>query len=106
MNKGELVAAIAAKADVAKKAADTILTEALEVIVEAVSTGDKVTLVGFGSFEARERQAREGRNPRTGDKMTIPATKVPVFSSGKTFRSKVSPANLEEKSSKRKKKKK
>jgi DNA-binding protein HU-beta len=54
-----------------------------------VAAGDKVTLVGFGSFEARERQAREGRNPKTGEAMTIPATKVPAFSAGKLFKDKV-----------------
>ncbi len=91
MNKGELVDAIAEKVSVTKKQADVVLTAALEAIVDAVSDGDKVTLVGFGSFELRERKAREGRNPRTGDKMNIPATKVPAFSAGKLFREKVAP---------------
>lgn len=93
MNKGELVDAIAEKASVTKKQADAVLTAALETIIEAVSTGDKVTLVGFGSFESRERKAREGRNPKTGEKMDIPATKVPAFSAGKQFREKVGPAD-------------
>jgi DNA-binding protein HU-beta len=57
--------------------------------MEAVSTGDKVTLVGFGTFEPRERQAREGRNPATGKPIQIPATKVPAFSAGKLFKEKV-----------------
>lgn len=91
MNKGELVDAIATKAEVTKKAADAALTATLQAIVEAVAGGDKVTLVGFGSFEPRNRQAREGRNPKTGDKMKIPATKVPAFSAGKLFKEKVSP---------------
>jgi DNA-binding protein HU-beta len=91
MNKGELVDAISEKAHVTKKEADAILTAALETIVEAVSGGDKVTLVGFGSFESRDRKAREGRNPKTGEKMEIPATKVPAFSAGKLFKEKVSP---------------
>ena len=91
MNKGELVDKVASKADVTKKEADAVLTAALESIVEAVSEGDKVTLVGFGSFEARDRKAREGRNPKTGDKMEIPATKVPAFSAGKLFKEKVAP---------------
>lgn len=91
MNKGELVDQIANKAMVTKKQADAVLTAAVDAIMEAVSTGDKVTLVGFGSFEARERKAREGRNPKTGDKMEIPATKVPAFSAGKLFKDKVSP---------------
>ena len=91
MNKGELVDAVAEKATVTKKQADAVLTAALEVIVDAVADGDKVTLVGFGSFEPRERKAREGRNPKTGDKMVIPATTVPAFSAGKQFKEKVAP---------------
>ena len=89
MNKGELVDKVADKASVTKKEADAVLTAALETIMEAVSDGDKVTLVGFGSFESRERKAREGRNPKTGQKMTIPETKVPAFSAGKLFKDKV-----------------
>ncbi len=61
----------------------------LDVILEAVAKGDKVTLVGFGTFEARDRQAREGRNPSTGKPIKIPATRVPAFSAGKLFREKV-----------------
>jgi len=91
MNKGELVDAVAEKASVTKKQADAVLTAALETIIEAVSSGDKVTLVGFGSFESRERKAREGRNPKTNEKMEIPATRVPAFSAGKMFREKVAP---------------
>ena len=93
VNKGELVDAVAEKASVTKKQVDAVLTAALETIIEAVSSGDKVTLVGFGSFESRDRKAREGRNPKTGDKMDIPATKVPAFSAGKQFREKVSPGD-------------
>ena len=93
MNKGELVDAIAEKAEVSKKDADTVLTAIIDSIVEAVSAGDKVSLVGFGSFEPRDRQAREGRNPKTGDKMTIAATRVPAFSAGKTFKEKVAPSD-------------
>jgi nucleoid DNA-binding protein len=88
MNKGELVDAVAEKASVTKKQADAVLTAALESIIEAVSSGDKVTLVGFGSFESRKREAREGRNPKTGAKMNIPATKVPAFSAGKLLEKK------------------
>lgn len=91
MNKSELVDAIAQKAQVTKKDADAVLTTALETVMEAVSTGDKVTLVGFGTFESRERQAREGRNPSTGKPIQIPATKVPAFSAGKLFKEKVAP---------------
>ncbi|MCU0538041.1 HU family DNA-binding protein [Candidatus Gracilibacteria bacterium] len=91
MNKGELVDKVAQKATVTKKQADAVLTAAIEAIMEAVSTGDKVTLVGFGSFEARQRKAREGRNPKTNEKMIIPETKVPAFSAGKLFKEKVAP---------------
>ncbi len=91
MNKGELVDAVAHKAEVTKKQADAVLSAALDTIMEAVSESDKVTLVGFGSFESRERKAREGRNPKTGEKMDIPATRVPAFSAGKLFKEKVAP---------------
>lgn len=89
MNKGELVDKIAEKANITKKEADSVLSSLLDVIVEAVATGDKVTLVGFGTFEARDRQAREGRNPSTGKPIKIPATRVPAFSAGKLFKDKV-----------------
>ena len=91
MNKGELVDVVAEKASVTKKQADAVLSAALEAIMEAVSDGDKETLVGFGSFESRERKAREGRNPKTGDKMEIPATRVPAFSAGKLFKDRGAP---------------
>ncbi len=91
MNKGQLVDRVANKATVTKKQADAVISAAIETIMEAVSEGDKVTLVGFGSFESRERKAREGRNPKTGDKMEIPATKVPAFSAGKLFKEMVAP---------------
>jgi DNA-binding protein HU-beta len=91
MNKSELVDEISQKTNVSKKEADAILTAMLEEIVAAVASGNKITLVGFGSFEPRERQAREGRNPKTGETMTIPATRVPGFSAGKSFKDKVAP---------------
>ena len=94
MNKGELVDQVAEKAKSAginKKQADAVVTATVEAIMEAVSEGDKVTLVGFGSFEPRERKAREGRNPKTGEKMDIPATIVPAFSAGKLFKDMVAP---------------
>ncbi len=94
MNKGELVDAVAGRASVTKKQADSVLTAALDTIMEAVSRQDKVTLVGFGSFESRERKAREGRNPKTGEKMEIPATRVPAFSAGKLFKEKVAPEKV------------
>ncbi|RCJ40091.1 DNA-binding protein [Nostoc minutum NIES-26] len=89
MNKGELVDAVAAKANITKKQADEVISAFLEVVTEAVANGEKVTLVGFGSFERRERSEREGRNPKTKETITIPATRVPAFSAGKQFREKV-----------------
>lgn len=91
MNKGELVDVIASITNVTKKEADAILTAMVDTIVAEVSLGNKVSLVGFGSFERRERKAREGRNPKTGEKMLIPATRVPAFSPGKPFKEKVAP---------------
>jgi DNA-binding protein HU-beta len=89
MNKGELVDKVAQSATVTKKQADAVISATIEAIMEAVSQGDKVTLVGFGSFEPRKRQKREGRNPKTGEKMEIPETTVPAFSAGKLFKDKV-----------------
>lgn len=92
MNKGELVDQVAKKAGVTKKAAEQIVTAIVDTVMETVADGEKVTLVGFGTFEPRERKAREGRNPKTGDKMEIPATTVPAFSAGKLFKEKVAPS--------------
>lgn len=91
MNSCELVDAIAAKANITKKQALEVISAFLSVVTEAVANGDKVTLVGFGSFERRDRSQREGRNPKTNEPMTIPATIVPAFSAGKQFREKVAP---------------
>lgn len=90
MNKGELVDAIVTKSQTTKKEADAILSATLEAIMDAVSEGQKVTLVGFGTFEPRQRAAREGRNPQTGKAIQIPATTVPAFSAGKQFKDMVS----------------
>ncbi|MBW4464178.1 MAG: HU family DNA-binding protein [Pegethrix bostrychoides GSE-TBD4-15B] len=89
MNKGELIDAIAEKSQASKKDADAVLTATIEAIMEAVASGEKVTLVGFGTFEPRQRAAREGRNPQTGKAIKIPATTVPAFSAGKQFKDKV-----------------
>ena len=86
MNKGELVDAIAQQTGAQKKVVEVVLTSTLEQIVNAVSEGDRVTLVGFGTFEPRERKEREGRNPRTGETLAIAATRVPSFSAGKLFK--------------------
>lgn len=91
MNKAELVNAVADKAGVTKKQADEIVSATIDTIVDTVSGGDKVTLVGFGSFEPRDRKAREGRNPKTGKALKIPATTVPAFSAGKVFKDAVAP---------------
>jgi DNA-binding protein HU-beta len=91
MNKGELVDQVAKKAGVTKKAAEQIVSATIDTVMESVADGEKVTLVGFGTFEPRARKAREGRNPKTGDKMEIPATTVPAFSAGKLFKEKVAP---------------
>ncbi|MDX2213953.1 MAG: HU family DNA-binding protein [Oculatellaceae cyanobacterium bins.114] len=93
MNKGELIDAVAEKAGVTKKEADRILSATFEAIQDAVAGGEKVTLVGFGTFEPRDRKEREGRNPKSGEAMKIPATRVPAFSAGKLFKEKVSPPN-------------
>ncbi|MEH1830405.1 MAG: HU family DNA-binding protein [Nostoc sp.] len=91
MNKGELVDAVAAKTNITKKQADEVISAFLSVVTEAVANGEKVTLIGFGSFERRDRSEREGRNPKTQEVMKIPATKVPAFSAGKQFKEKVAP---------------
>jgi DNA-binding protein HU-beta len=101
MNKSELVDAIAAKAEITKKDADAVLSAVIDSIMEAVSEGEKVTLVGFGTFEARQRQAREGRNPSTGKPIKIPATTVPAFSAGKSFKEKVAPPKEEKEEEKK-----
>ena len=86
MNKIELVAAIAEKSGLSKKDAEKALAATLDAIVGAVKKGDKVALVGFGTFESRKRGARVGRNPRTKETIKIPASKVPAFKAGKGFK--------------------
>lgn len=86
MNKAELIDTVADKTSSTKKQANAMLDAILSTIVNAVAEGEKVTLVGFGSFERRDRVARDGRNPKTGETMKIPATVVPAFSAGKEFR--------------------
>ena len=86
MNKTELVAAIAEKAGIAKKDADKALAAFVDTVVDELKAGNKIQLVGFGSFEVRERAAREGINPRTKEKITIAASKNPVFKAGKALK--------------------
>lgn len=86
MNKSELVAAMAEQAGISKKDADAALKAFIDNVENAVKAGDKVQLVGFGTFESRERSAREGKNPQTGEKIKIAACKVPAFKAGKAFK--------------------
>lgn len=87
MNKSELVASIATKSNLTKKDAEAALNGFLASVEEALSSGEKVQLVGFGTFEVRQRKAREGRNPRNPEEVIkIPASKAPVFRSGKALK--------------------
>ena len=86
MNKAELVAAVAAKTGDTKKAAETSINAIVDVISAALAKGDKIQLVGFGSFEVRKRAARKGRNPQTKEEIKIPASKAPVFKAGKALK--------------------
>ncbi len=89
MNKAELVEAVASKANITKKQAEECLDLAINTIIKSVTKGEKVALVGFGTFQSRERKARKGRNPKTGVELNIPAKKVPAFSAGKQFKQSV-----------------
>jgi DNA-binding protein HU-beta len=89
MTKAELVAAIAAKAGLTKKAAEKALNAFTGSVADTLGKGESVALVGFGTFKVAKRAARTGRNPRTGKKMTIAAAKVPVFRPGKGLKSAV-----------------
>ena len=86
MNKTELIAAVAEKAGLSKKDADAAVSAVVDSVVDALKSGDKVSLVGFGTFEVRERAARTGLNPQTKEKITIAASKAPVFKAGKPFK--------------------
>ena len=86
MTKVELIAAVAANAGLTKKDAEKAVTATIDVITETLQKGEKVSLVGFGTFEVRERKERQGRNPQTREPMTIPAPKLPAFSAGKALK--------------------
>ena len=86
MTKVELIAAVANEANLTKKDAEAAVNSALNAITNALKEGDKVTLVGFGTFEVRERAARVGRNPQTGKEIKIEASKSPAFKPGKSFK--------------------
>ena len=89
MNKAELITSMSEKSKLTKKDAELALKAFIESVEEALEKGEKVQLVGFGNFETRERAAREGRNPRTKETISIPASTVPVFKAGKEFKEKV-----------------
>lgn len=86
MNKAELINAVAAAADVSKKDAEAVITATLETITAAMKEGEKVQLIGFGSFEVKKRAAHMGRNPQTKENIEIPASVVPVFKAGKALK--------------------
>ena len=90
MNKTELVAAIADKTELSKKDSEKALKAFIDVVGEELKKGEKIQLVGFGTFEVRERSERQGRNPQTGKTVTIPASKVPAFKAGKSFKDSIS----------------
>ena len=97
MNKSELIEAIATKADLSKAASGKALEAVIGSIVEAVAKGDTVSLVGFGSFKPAARAAREGKNPKTGEKLKIAATIVPKFSAGASFKAAVAASKSKKK---------
>ena len=86
MNKAELIAAAAEQAGLSKKDTEAAINAAIDAIVASLKQGDKVQLVGFGAFEVKARAARIGRNPRTKEKIEIPASKIPVFKPGKALK--------------------
>ena len=89
MNKTQLVDIVAAKADMKKKDAEAAVNAVLEAIADGLAEGDKVALLGFGTFEVNERAARKGRNPMTGEEIDIPASKYPAFSASKALKDRV-----------------
>jgi Bacterial nucleoid DNA-binding protein len=86
MNKAELVASMSEKSGLSKKDSETALKSIIDSIQQAMHDGDKVQIIGFGSFEVRERAERKGRNPQTKEEITIPASKSPIFKAGKALK--------------------
>lgn len=86
MNKTDLIGEVAARANITKRDAEKVFNAFLDTVEEALKAGDKIQLVGFGTFEVRTRQARKGRNPQTGAEIDIPAAKVPAFKPGKALK--------------------
>ena len=89
MNKGELVAALAAKTELSKKDSEAAMNALVDVIGDTIAKGEKVQLIGFGTFESKARPARTARNPRTGEEVKIAASKAPAFKAGKALKDKV-----------------
>ena len=89
MNKGELVAALAAKTELSKKDSEAALNALVDVIGDTIAKGEKVQLIGVGTFESKARPARTARNPRTGEEVKIAASKAPAFKAGKALKDKV-----------------
>ena len=89
MNKAELIAAVAEKTGLSKKDTEAVVSATFDTIVAAMAEEEKVQLVGFGSFEVKKRAERIGRNPKTKESITIPASKVPVFKAGKALKDSV-----------------
>lgn len=86
MTKTDLIAAVAEKTELSKKDAEKAVAAVIEAIADGLKAGDKIQLMGFGTFEVRERAAREGKNPATGEKIKIAACKVPAFKAGKALK--------------------
>ena len=85
-NKQDLIAKVAETAELSKKQAALVVSTVFDTISESLANGEKVQLIGFGSFEVRERAERKGRNPQTGEELVIPATKAPAFKAGKALK--------------------
>ena len=90
MTKADLITVVAQKTNLSKKDSDKAVAAVLDAITETLAAGEKVSLVGFGTFEVKERAAREGSNPRTKEKIVIPASKLPSFKAGKALKEEVS----------------
>ncbi|MET1250468.1 HU family DNA-binding protein [Sporolactobacillus sp. STCC-11] len=86
MNKNELINKVAEKTGISKKETESVINEALDQVMDTLSKGEKVQFVGFGTFEVRQRASRTGRNPQTGETITIPSTSVPGFRAGNKFK--------------------
>lgn len=86
MNKTELIGEVAGKAGITKKDAEKVINAFFTIVEDSLKTGDKIQLIGFGTFEVRDRQARKGRNPQTGAEIDIPAARVPAFKPGKALK--------------------